>query len=68
MKELTTLDKAEGFWVPRGLFYKGKEVKPGIFANCTGLTEKGKKELFDLAKKEIGKEAKELSCYEVIEL
>lgn len=68
MKELTTLEKAEGWWVPRGLSYKGKEIKPGIFANCAGLTEKGKDELFEKIKREIGKEAEGLDCYEVIEV
>ena len=41
---------ANSYWVPEGLIYKGKTVRPGIFVNTTGKSKKEKGRAFKLAK------------------
>jgi len=68
VKSSRGLVTVNGHYTPEGLTYKGKRIRSGIFVNVTGLTEKEKQEAFDLAKQEIGHEAKEPDVYEVIDL
>jgi len=62
-REFTTV---KGRWTPKGLIYKGKDVLPGIFVYVGKADEEEKEKLFDLARKEIGKEAEDLLLYEIL--
>jgi len=59
------LKSVKGHWTPEGTVCQGKKVRSGIFVNTTGKSEEEKDRLFDLAKKEVGKE-KGLDLYEII--
>ncbi len=61
-----TLTRVNGHWTPKGLAFRGKPVRSGIFVNTTGKTEEEKEKLFDLAKEELGEKAEGLDLYEVI--
>lgn len=63
MRELKNI---KGHFVEEGTICQGKKVRPGIFVNITGKTEREK--LFDLAKREIGIKAREFDLYEIIDL
>jgi len=63
--ELTTV---RGHWIPEGVTHKGKKVTSGVFVYTTGKDEEEKKRAFALARKEIGKPAKTLHFYEVMEV
>ena len=57
-----------GHYTPKGLTYRGKRIRPGIFVNVTDVVEEEKERLFELAKEEVGEEAEKLDLYEVIDL
>jgi len=62
------LKSVKGHWTPKGHVYQGKEIRSGIFVDCTGKKEKEKDALFEKARKEIGKEAKSLNDYEILKV
>ncbi len=55
-----TLTRVKGRYTPEGLTYRGKRIRPDIFVNVTGKSEKEKERLFALAREEIGEQAKDL--------
>jgi len=65
MKELKSV---KGHWVEEGRIYQGKRIRSGIFVEVSGKTEEEKDKLFELARKEIGREAEGLNLYEVIKV
>lgn len=68
VKSTRDLITVNGHYTPRGLTYRGKRIRPGIFVNVTAVAEEEKERLFDLAKQEVGAAAEELDLYEVIDL
>jgi hypothetical protein len=55
-----TLTRVKGCYTPEGLTYRGKRIRPGVFVNITGRSEKEKERLFALAREELGEQAKGL--------
>lgn len=68
MVDLNELKSVKGHWTPEGQVYQGKNIRAGIFVDCTGKSEKEKDAFFKKARKEIGKEAESLNDYEVLKV